>query len=188
MKRLPLGRIQNYVQSLSIGVMMASACLGITATSALAADPSHASSKWLSGHGIFDCPPNSFNIDLNVTGSVAEINVDISVEEPLAEAARALSIEFKGTDLVARSSKVSWLMIGPNLVEVKGHCTLDGAEGFSFIMRIGETDRAGKTLLRLKIWETNRPNYVLFDNQRGEDWTAPFRVSSALLGGNIAIR
>lgn len=121
-----------------------------------------------------------------IPGQEVSIKADIVFCKPSAQPAGTLIADFRGADMVMKSSTLEWLVVSAKQVELKGSCFLDDADGFTFQMKV-EQSETGKRRIRLKVWETAMPSHVVFDSQPDESWSAPFKTTGEVLSGDLRI-
>lgn len=97
--------------------------------------------------------------------------------------------QFKAADLNFKSTAYEWMVISGAKVRYRGTGTINGAGSFGFELTAWDGDTpgggGGPDRYRLKIWDQNRGNALLYDNQmNAEDGADP---TTALGGGSIVI-
>ena len=123
----------------------------------------------------------------DITGKEVRIKADILFCKSSVQPTGSLSADFKGANMVMKASTLDWLVVSPKQIEMKGPCFLDDSDGFVFQMKIEQNAENGKRRVRLKVWEAAKPSHVVFDNQRDENWNAPFNPATEMLSGNFTV-
>lgn len=121
------------------------------------------------------------------TGKEVEIKVDVAFGKSRGLPSGVVYIDFRGADMVLVASQLQWLVVTDKQIELKGPCFLDDSDGFTFQMKIERPSDEAKPRLRIKVWETENPAHVIFDNQRDDKWSAPISAHGELLSGELGV-
>jgi len=95
--------------------------------------------------------------------------------------------QFKAGDLNFHSSNYEWLVIAGSKAMFKGEGTINGAGNYGFkLYAIDEklTPSTNDDLFRIKIWDKNNNDAIIYDNQPGDENSDPTTI---LGGGQIVI-
>ena len=96
--------------------------------------------------------------------------------------------QFKAGDLNFHSSSYDWLVVAGHKALYKGTGTINGAGNYGFMLSAIDENLTPSTdvdLFRIKIWDKDGDDRVVYDNQMGAaDDEDP---STAVQGGNIVI-
>ncbi len=96
--------------------------------------------------------------------------------------------QFKAADLNFKSTSYEWMVISGSKVRYRGVGQINGAGEYGFELTAWDGNMpggGGTDRFRLQIWDTNRGNAMLYDNQMGAaDGAEP---TTALGGGSIVI-
>jgi len=74
--------------------------------------------------------------------------------------------QFQSGDLNFHSSSYQWLVVAGSKAMYKGTGTVNGDDGYSFLVSAVDGAKSGPDRFRIKIWETGSGT-VVFDNQMG---------------------
>jgi hypothetical protein len=91
-------------------------------------------------------------------------------------------------DIRFQSSTYEWLVVAPSRAQFKGMGTLNGMDGFGFLLTAidgGTGKNATPDKFRIKIWDTKNNDLIVYDNQMGESETGD--AATIIGGGNILI-
>lgn len=95
---------------------------------------------------------------------------------------------FRVAGLNFHSTSYDWLVISGPWAQYKGHGTVNGVAGYSFMLTAVEGDLPGggeQDKLRMKIWVT-LTGQIVYDNQLGDDDLDD--PTTVVGGGSIVIR
>jgi hypothetical protein len=98
--------------------------------------------------------------------------------------------QFKAGGLNFKSTDYEWLIIAGSKAQYKGSGTINGSGDFGFMLSAVDADLAEITetdLFRIKIWDKNNGDAVVYDNQCGADDYADLDQTTAIAGGSIVI-
>ncbi|MCY1718914.1 PKD domain-containing protein [Prolixibacteraceae bacterium Z1-6] len=98
--------------------------------------------------------------------------------------------QFKAGGLNFKSTEYEWLIIAGSKAMYKGSGTINGSGDFGFMLSAIDgdlTETPGDDLFRIKIWDKNNENAVVYDNQCGADDYANLDQTTAIAGGSIVI-
>jgi hypothetical protein len=96
--------------------------------------------------------------------------------------------QFKAGDLTFHSSSYDWLVIAGSKAMYKGLGTVNGQGNYGFLISAVDQDLTPSTdvdLFRIKIWDRDDDDFVVYDNMMGQDEDAD--PTTAIGGGNIVI-
>ena len=96
--------------------------------------------------------------------------------------------QFKVADLNFHSDSYDWLVIAGHKAMYKGIGTINGAGNYGFMLfAIDEklTPSTDVDLIRIKIWDKDDGDAIVYDNEMGEDEDA--EPTTEIGGGNIKI-
>jgi hypothetical protein len=96
--------------------------------------------------------------------------------------------QFKAGNLNFHSESYQWLVVAGSKAKYKGEGTINGAGNYGFMLTaIGEklTHSTDVDLFRIKIWDKDDSDAVVYDNKMGADDDAD--PTMAIGGGNIVI-
>jgi hypothetical protein len=79
------------------------------------------------------------------------------------------TFQFHIADLQFKSSKLGQLLVEDNRAWLQGEGKIRGKGNFGFLIAaVDNQGSAEKDLLRVKIWDLNKDNRVVYDNQPGD--------------------
>jgi PKD repeat protein len=145
------------------------------------------SGGFVTGGGWIDSPAGAYVADPTLMGAgtfgfVARYKKGQSAPDGQTE------FQFKAGDLNFHSSSYEWLVVaGPN-AKFKGVGAINGAGNYGFMLTAtdGQVNGGGGVdKFRIKIWDKNNGDAVVYDNQAGEGDDS--HAGTALGGGSIVI-
>lgn len=99
--------------------------------------------------------------------------------------------QFKAGDLNFHSTDYQWLVVAGARAQYKGSGSVNGAEGYSFMLTGIDGDLLGGTQpdrFRIKIWETTT-GVLVYDNQPATDDAGELLTDGTLVqGGSVMVR
>ena len=95
--------------------------------------------------------------------------------------------EFRFTNFNFHSTSYDWLVITGAKFQFQGSGTVNGSGNYGFLMTgiDGAISGGGTDKFRIKIWDKNNGNAVVYDNQMGAPDSA--NPTTVLGGGNLVI-
>jgi Tol biopolymer transport system component len=144
------------------------------------------SSGFVTGSGWIDSPAGAYTAEPTLGGR-ATFGFVSRYQKGAATPSGITQFEFQAAHFRFRSTSYAWLVVSGSRAQYKGLGTVNGAEGFGFLLTAIDGDVSGGGGLdrfRLKVWNVESDE-VLYDNQLGaDDSAAPLTV---LGGGGITI-
>jgi hypothetical protein len=139
------------------------------------------------GSGWINSPAGAYAADPSLTGKVifsfvAKYKKGQSIPDGNIE------FQFKTGDLHFHSSSYQWLVVAGKKAQIKGEGTINRSGHYGFMLTVidGQINgRGGVDKFRLRIWDMDNGNAVVYDNQMGAPVNAD--PTTALGGGNIII-
>ena len=143
-------------------------------------------SGFVTGGGWIDSPPGAYAADPTLTGKanfgfVARYQPGATVPSGQTE------FRFQVAGLNFHSTEYEWLVVSGTRAQFKGSGTLNGSEGFRFMISAVDGDLSqGRPTdgFRIKIWDDTSGG-VIYDNQMGDSDRSS--STTALGGGSIVI-
>ena len=138
---------------------------------------------FVTGGGSISAAPGSFPADPLASGPgrfgfVSKYKKGASVPDGSTE------FQFQSGDLNFHSSSYQWLVVAGSKAMYKGTGTVNGNDGYSFLVSAVDGGKTGPDRFRIKIWDTSSGTLV-FDNQIGSaDGEA---AANAITQGSIVI-
>jgi hypothetical protein len=96
--------------------------------------------------------------------------------------------QFQVADLNFHSDSYEWLVVAGHNAMYKGTGTINGTGNYGFLISAIDEDLTPSTdvdLFRIKIWDRESEDAIVYDNQMGDDEDAD--PATAIGGGNIKI-
>lgn len=182
-----LSRIIRDLTMLALGLGFALSANALSAAG-VESTRSPARAQRLVGDACLSCCAGSVHPEVGeIRGSEVAIKADIVFGKVGEQPSGTMRAQFRGVDMVMTASTLQWIVASPKQVELKGSCLLDDSEGFTFQMKVEKAKSEGKSRVRLKVWETENPAHVVFDNQRDESWSAPVKSTGELSSGDLHV-
>jgi PKD repeat protein len=147
-------------------------------------DPSEG---FVTGGGWIDSPAGAYAADPTLTGKatfgfVSKYKKGANVPTGNTE------FHFNVADLKFRSTEYQWLVIAGPKAKFKGTGTINGSGNYGFMITAVDADLTPSTdvdLFRIKIWDIDNGNVIVYDNQMGEPDDSD--LATAIGGGSIKI-
>lgn len=133
---------------------------------------------FVTGGGWINSPAGAFVSDPDLTGK-ANFGFVSKYKRGAAAPTGNTQFNFKAGGLVFHSTHYDWLVINQNgtNAQYKGSGTINGEGGFNFMLTAMDLGSDGDDTLRIKIWDDNEGEEIVYDNGPGQ----------ALGGGNIVM-
>lgn len=142
---------------------------------------------FVTGSGWIDSPAGAFAADPSLAGR-ARFGFIARYKKGTTTPEGRTQFQFQTGDLNFRSSDYQWLVVaGPN-AKFKGTGTINGSGDYGFMLTAvdGEVNGGEADKFRIKIWDLNNGDAVVYDNQMGADDDS--YDGTTLDGGSIMIR
>jgi PKD repeat protein len=142
---------------------------------------------FVTGGGWLNSPEGAYAADPTLTGK-ASFGFVSKYKKGATTPTGNTEFQFKAGDLNFHSSDYDWLVIAGHKAMYKGTGTINGAGNYGFmISAIDEalTPSTGVDMFRIKIWDKDNGDAVVYDNQLGEDEDADPKTE--IPGGSIVI-
>lgn len=144
------------------------------------------SAGFVTGNGWFNSPAGAYLADPELTG-----RVDFAFASKYQKGANKLSgetqVRFQAGNLNFQSSSYDWLVVAGVNAKFKGVGTINGTgnDGFMLTATDGQAGRSGIDTVRIKIWDKNNGDAVIYDNQLNVSDDS--YAGTALGSGNIVV-
>ena len=143
---------------------------------------------FVTGGGWIDSPEGSDIVNPELTGK-ANFGFVSKYQNGQTVPTGNTEFQFKAGDLNFKSTSYDWLTIAGHQAKYKGEGIINDAGNYGFMLSAVDEDLTPSTdddLFRIKIWDKNNDDAVVYDNKVGaaEGDTDP---STAIGGGNIKI-
>ena len=143
---------------------------------------------YVTGGGWIDSPLGAYALDPTLTGR-ANFGFVSKYQKGKSTPQGNTSFRFKAAGLDFESTAYEWLVIsGSHLAQFKGTGTINGAGNYGFILTAidaGNTPSTDVDLFRIKIWDKNDGDIIVYDNQMGAADNAD--PTTPIAGGSIVI-
>jgi len=142
---------------------------------------------FVTGGGWIDSPPGAYAADQTLTGK-ANFGFVSKYKKGTSTPTGETEFQFKAGDLNFHSDSYDWLVVAGPKAQYKGVGTINGSGHYGFkLFAIDEalTPSTDVDLFRIKIWDKDDSDAIVYDNQMGEVEDAD--PTTAIGGGNIKI-
>ncbi len=141
---------------------------------------------FVTGYGVVDSPAGAYVADPTLSGK-AHFGFVSRYQKGATTPSGRTQFRFQAASLDFRSTSYEWLVISGPKAQYKGEGTLDGRDGYAFMLTANDgqvSGGGGVDRFRIKIWE-KASGSVVYDNQIGDgDGVA---ASTAIESGSIVI-
>jgi len=145
------------------------------------------SESFVTGGGWIDSPAGAFIANPALTGK-SNFGFNAKYHNQESTPSGQTEFKFKEGDINFHSTAYEWLVVTGPKAQYKGTGTVNGSGNYGFIVTVNdgqEPGGGGVDRFRIKIWNINNGNAVIYDTQPGDpDSAAP---TTALGGGSIVI-
>lgn len=143
---------------------------------------------FVTGGGWINSPLGAYAADLTLTGK-ANFGFVSKYKKGATVPTGQTEFQFKAAGLNFHSDTYQWLVVAGANAKFKGTGTINGSGNYGFMVTATDEKLTASTsidLFRIKIWDIDNGDAVVYDNQVGEpdDSTAGTTIS----GGNISIK
>jgi len=142
---------------------------------------------FVTGGGWIDSPEGAYTPNPNLTGK-ANFGFVSKYKKGQQQPTGNTEFNFKVADLSFHSSSYDWLVIAGAKAMYKGTGTINNAGNYGFMLSAIDEELTPSTdvdLFRIKIWDKDNNDEVIYDNMLGEDDDAD--PTTEIGGGNIKI-
>lgn len=145
------------------------------------------SAGFVTGGGCINSPLGAYVADPTLTGK-ASFGFVCKYKKGNSEPTGNTEFQFKAGDLKFHSDSYDWLVIAGHEAMYKGSGTINGAGNYGFMLSAIDEELTPSTdvdTLRIKIWDKDNGDAVVYDNQMGAADDAD--PDTAIQGGSIVI-
>jgi hypothetical protein len=142
------------------------------------------SAGFVTGGGWITSPTGAYAANPNLTGQ-ANFGLNAKYKSGATVPTGNTDFQFPAANLTFQSTSYDWLVITTNQAQYQGSGTINGAGNYGFLVTALDGGGHGADLFRLKIWDKNHNNAVVYDTQPGAATTAA--PTTALGGGRIQV-
>ena len=142
---------------------------------------------FVTGGGWIDSPEGAYNPDPNLTGK-ANFGFVSKYKKGQQNPVGNTEFNFKVADLSFHSDDYDWLVIAGAKAMYKGNGTINNEGNYGFMISAIDEELTKSTdvdLFRIKIWDKDNDDEVIYDNMVGEEDDVD--PTTAICGGNIKI-
>lgn len=143
------------------------------------------SAGFVTGGGWIDSPAGAYPAAPELSGK-ASFGFVSKYAKGATRPSGNTEFSFQAAGLRLKSTSYDWLVVAGARAQYKGTATVNGVEGFSFMLTAvdGQLNGGGGVdKFRIKVWDSS--DTVVYDNQPGELDSTP--LTTALGGGSIVI-
>ena len=142
---------------------------------------------FVTGGGWINSPEGAYAADPMLTGK-ASFGFVSKYKKCQATPTGNTKFQFRAGDLNFHSSSYDWLVIAGPKAMYKGTGTINGVESYGFMLCAIDEELTPSTdvdIFRVKIWDKDDNDAVVYDNQMGDADDAD--LTTVIQGGNIVI-
>jgi hypothetical protein len=145
------------------------------------------SAGFVTGGGWIDSPAGAYVPDLNAEGK-ASFGFVSKYKKGQTTPTGNTEFQFKAGNLNFHSDSYDWLVIAGHKAMYKGTGTINGTGNYGFMLSAIDEKLTPSTdvdMFRIKIWDKDDGDAVVYDNNFGEDENAD--PATGIAGGQIVI-
>jgi hypothetical protein len=142
---------------------------------------------FITGAGWISSPEGAYTFDPTITGKATFGFVSKykkGADSPTGET----KFQFRIADLNFHSDTYDWLVVAGARAQLKGTGTINGTGNYGFMLKAVDANLTPSTdldLFRIKIWDKDNNDAIVYDNQLGDDDDAD--LTTEIVGGSIVI-
>jgi phospholipase/lecithinase/hemolysin len=141
------------------------------------------SAGFVTGAGSFTALAGAYTANPALTGQ-ANFGFDVKYLKGSTVPTGSFQFDFPAANLSFQSTNYEWLVINGSVAQFRGAGTINGAGNYGFLVTVYDGGQ-GQSKIRIKIWDKNNANAVIFDTQPGAVDTD--LATTLLDGGNIKV-
>jgi hypothetical protein len=142
------------------------------------------SAGFVTGGGWFNSPAGAYPANPTLTGQ-ATFGLNAKYKSGSTVPTGNTAFQFPAANLNFHATSYDWLVINGNQAQYQGSGTINGAGNYGFLVTAQDNGGSTPDLFRMKIWDKNNNNAVVYDTQPGAATTAA--PTTPLGGGRIQI-
>jgi hypothetical protein len=145
------------------------------------------SGGFVTGGGRIESPAGAYIADPTLTGK-ATFGFVSKYKKGATVPTGNTEFQFKAGSLNFHSKNYDWLVIAGASAKFKGTGTINGAGNYGFMITATDAKLTSSTtvdLFRIKIWDKDNGDAVVYDNQMGADENAD--PTTPISGGSIVV-
>jgi hypothetical protein len=142
---------------------------------------------FVTGGGWIDSPQGAYTPDPSLTGK-ANFGFVSKYKKGATVPTGQTEFQFQVADLNFHSGSYDWLVVAGPKAQFKGTGTINGMGNFGFMLTAIDEALTPSTevdLFRIKIWDKDNDDTIIYDNQMGDDDDVD--PATAIGGGSIVI-
>jgi hypothetical protein len=142
------------------------------------------SAGFVTGGGWINSPAGAYAANTSLTGK-ANFGLNARYQSGATVPSGNTEFQFPAANLNFHATSYDWLVITTNLAQYQGSGTVNGAGNYGFLVTAQDNGGHAPDTFRLKIWDKNNQNAVVYDTQPGAPATAA--PTTPLGGGRIQV-
>jgi hypothetical protein len=142
---------------------------------------------FVTGGGWIESPAGAYAADATLTGR-ANFGFVSKYKKGATVPSGQTEFQFKVADLNFHSDAYEWLVVAGSRAQYKGTGTINGNGNYGFLLTAVDGQRpggGGVDRFRIKIWDRDNGDALVYDNQLGDSDDAA--MTTSLGGGSIVI-
>jgi hypothetical protein len=142
------------------------------------------SAGFVTGGGWFNSPGGAYAANPSLTGK-ANFGFNAKYQSGSTVPTGQTEFQFPAANLDFHSTSYDWLVLTTNQAQYQGSGTINGAGNYGFLVTVQDNGGQGSDMIRIKIWDKNNNNAIVYDTQPGASTTAA--PTTTLGGGRIQV-
>jgi hypothetical protein len=142
------------------------------------------SAGFVTGGGWISSPAGAYLANPSLTGQ-ANFGLNAKYQSGSTIPTGNTEFQFQPGNLNFHATSYDWLVLTTNQAQYQGSGTINGAGNYGFLVTALDNGGTTPDLFRIKIWDKNNNNAVVYDTQPGAATTAA--PTTALGGGRIQV-
>jgi hypothetical protein len=142
---------------------------------------------FVTGGGWINSPVGAYRPDITVSGK-AIFGFESKYQKGATAPSGNTEFKFQTGNMTFRSSSYDWLVISGSRAQYKGSGTINGVGNYGFLLTAIDGNLGTPTsidLFRIKIWDKNNNDLIVYDNQYGDADNSS--LTTQIAGGSIVI-
>jgi hypothetical protein len=142
---------------------------------------------FVTGGGWINSPAGAYRPDITLTGK-GIFGFESKYQKGTTVPSGNTEFKFQAADITFKSTNYEWLVVSGSRAQYKGTGTINGSGNYGFLLTAVDGDLGNSTapdLFRIKIWDKNNANVIVYDNQYGAADDAS--LNTQIAGGSIVI-
>jgi hypothetical protein len=142
---------------------------------------------FVTGGGWINSPAGAYRSDITVMGK-AIFGFESKYQQGATIPTGNTEFKFQTANMNFKSSNYEWLVVSGSRAQFKGNGKINGAGSYGFLLTAVDGDLANQAtpdLFRIKIWDKNNNDAIVYDNQYGAADNST--LATQIGGGSIMI-